>query len=76
MTGSEEIDVQVDEPPACGVCGQPTLLRIGFPSAWDNARGQEARGRREAPVCPRCERGVPAAENLLALFAVDARGGT
>lgn len=71
MTGREEIDVQVEEPPACGVCGQPTLLRVSFPSAWDNSRGQEVRGRREALLCPQCERGVPAAENLLAFFAVD-----
>ncbi|MFG2598607.1 DUF6300 family protein [Streptomyces sp. NPDC048462] len=71
MTGLEEIDVQVDGLPACGVCGQPPMLRVSFPSSWNNARGQEVSGRREALLCPRCERGAPSAENLLAFFAVD-----
>ncbi|MGN5633246.1 DUF6300 family protein [Streptomyces sp. AC154] len=65
----------MDEPPDCGVCGQPTLLRVSFPSAWNNARGQEVRGRREALLCPQCERGRPAAENVVALFAVDGQLG-
>ena len=48
-----------------------TLLLAQFSHSWTNARGEEVTGVREAVLCPACDRGEPAADELLAFFAVD-----
>ncbi len=72
MSGLEdEIVLQLDDPPNCTPCDGPALLMAQFSHSWKNARGEEVNGLRAAVLCPACDRGEPAADELLALFAVD-----
>ncbi|WP_328403965.1 DUF6300 family protein [Streptomyces sp. NBC_00390] len=67
----EEIVLQLDDPPNCTRCDGPCLLLATFSHSWTNARGEDVSGLREAVLCPECDRGEQAADELLALFAVD-----
>ncbi|MFE5489051.1 DUF6300 family protein [Streptomyces virginiae] len=70
-----EIEINLDDLPACTRClGQP-LLTACFPHSWLNTRGEQVTGVREAALCPQCHRGSPAADELQALFAVDEKVG-
>ncbi|WP_274558090.1 DUF6300 family protein [Streptomyces spiramyceticus] len=71
----EEIVLQLADPPNCPPCGGPGLLLAQFPHSWKNARGEDVNGLREAVLCPACDCGEPAADELLALFAVDDQVG-
>ncbi|MFJ5220966.1 DUF6300 family protein [Streptomyces sp. NPDC088354] len=72
MTSSDaEISLRLADTPPCPRCAGETLLQACFPHAWMNARGKEVRGLREAVLCPGCDRGEPAADELMALFLVD-----
>jgi len=51
------------------------LLLASFPSSWKNAHGEDVHGLREAALCPACDRDAAAADELLALFAVDGQVG-
>ncbi|MER7688701.1 DUF6300 family protein [Streptomyces sp. NPDC097610] len=68
---NDEVHLQVDQVPPCTRCGGAALLRARFPYSWNNARGETVAGIREAELCPACDHGQPAADELLALFAVD-----
>ena len=72
MSDQEEgIVLQLADPPNCPPCGGPGLLLAQFPHEWKNTRGEDVHGFREAVLCPECDLGGPAADELLALFAVD-----
>ena len=71
----EEIVLQLADPPNCARCGRPGLLLAQFPHSWKNARFEDVNGLREAVLCPACDRGEPAADELLALFTVDDQVG-
>lgn len=77
MAGSrvttDEIQLDTDDLPACGGCGGETLLLARFPHSWKNNAGEDVEGLGEATLCPGCDRGEPAADELLALFVVDER---
>lgn len=76
MSGQEEeIVLQIADPPNCSPCGGPGLLLAQFPYSWKNASGADVNGLREAVLCPACDWGEPAADESLALFAVDDQVG-
>lgn len=49
----------------------PTLLMAQFSHVWTNTRGEDVEGLREVALCPVCDRGQPAAEELLTLLAME-----
>ncbi|MET8678853.1 DUF6300 family protein [Streptomyces sp. NPDC004647] len=69
------IVLRITDPPNCARCEGPGLLLARFPDSWKNARSEDVRGLREAALCPACDRGGAAADELLALFAVDDQVG-
>lgn len=71
VTEAEEIILQLDTPLPCQRCGGASLLMARSPHTWKNTCGEQVHGVREAVLCPVCDCGEPAAEELLALFAVD-----
>ncbi|MGC5006138.1 DUF6300 family protein [Streptomyces sp. DT203] len=48
----------------------PGPVSARFPHSWKNASCEEVPGMREATLCPVCDRDEPAADKLLAFFAV------
>ncbi|MET9568521.1 DUF6300 family protein [Streptomyces virginiae] len=70
-----DIEIHLDDLPACAGCAGPPLLTARFPHSWLNTRGEEVKGVREVALCPQCDRGSPAADELQALFAVDEQVG-
>lgn len=72
MTSADrEIQIDLADVPACTRCGGPSLFSARFAHSWTNAGGQEVTGVREVVLCPECDRGEPAADELGAFFAVD-----
>ncbi|MFF3359294.1 DUF6300 family protein [Streptomyces sp. NPDC002917] len=66
----DEIVLQLADPPNCPRCGGPGPVSARFPHSWKNASCEEVPGMREATLCPVCDRDEPAADKLLAFFAV------
>ncbi|MGW6400275.1 DUF6300 family protein [Streptomyces sp. NPDC055134] len=66
-----DVIVQLDDVDACPACGEQRMLKAGFVHTWKNKQGGAISELREAALCPECDRGDPAADELLALFAVD-----
>ncbi|MGA5822168.1 DUF6300 family protein [Kitasatospora sp. NPDC094028] len=67
------IDVDLgDEPPQCMRCLGDGLLRVKFPPR-PGSLGAHTGGSVSHVLCPVCDRDVPQAAELLALFAVDDR---
>ncbi|MER7202987.1 hypothetical protein CG723_28010 [Streptomyces sp. CB01635] len=66
-----DVIIQLDDMDACRACGEQSVLKASFTQTWTNKRGEAMSGLCEAVLCPECERGTPAADELLALFAVD-----
>ncbi|WP_329453526.1 DUF6300 family protein (plasmid) [Streptomyces sp. NBC_01724] len=66
----DAIVLQLADPPNCPRCGEPGPVSAQFPHSWTNASGKEVPGIREAMLCPVCDRDEPAADRLLAFFAV------
>ncbi|MFE5199035.1 DUF6300 family protein [Streptomyces sp. NPDC056601] len=72
-TDENEIILQLDEVEDCPRCGGPSWLKARFAHEWTNGRGETVSGIREALLCPACDRGSQAADELIALFAIDDR---
>ncbi|MEJ8662194.1 DUF6300 family protein [Streptomyces sp. MS1.AVA.4] len=72
-THEEETLLALADPPVCDRCSSMTLLLAQFPHSWTKARGEDVNGVREAVLCPACDRGQPAADKLLELFAKDGK---
>ncbi|WP_331745892.1 DUF6300 family protein [Streptomyces virginiae] len=70
-----DIEINFDDLPACAGCAGQPLLSARFPHSWLNSRGEEVIGVREVALCPQCDRGSRAADELQALFAVDEQVG-
>ncbi|MEY2231361.1 DUF6300 family protein [Streptomyces sp. BF23-19] len=70
-----DIEINLDDLPACAGCAGQPLLTARFPHSWLNTRGDQVTGVREVALCPQCHRGSPAADELQALFAVDEQVG-
>ncbi|WP_432168644.1 DUF6300 family protein [Streptomyces sp. bgisy031] len=66
-----DVIVQLEGVEACPACGEQSTLKVSFVLTWTNMHGEVVSGPREAVLCPECDRGDPAADELLALFAVD-----
>ncbi|MGY4920292.1 DUF6300 family protein [Streptomyces sp. 900116325] len=66
----DEIVLQLADPPNCPRCGGSGPVSAQFPYSWTNASGEAVPGIREATLCPVCDRDEPAADRLLAFFAV------
>ncbi|MFF1593215.1 DUF6300 family protein [Streptomyces sp. NPDC058286] len=71
--GGEEILLNLDDVPPCTRCVSEALLRSHFSYSWQNASGEIVSGIRMAELCPSCDRGRPAADELLTLLTVDER---
>ncbi|MGW4517895.1 DUF6300 family protein [Streptomyces sp. NPDC004393] len=67
----ESILFKIEETPLCPRCGERTLLLVRYQHSWTNRRGEDVASRKEAALCPVCNREDQAATKLLALFAVD-----
>ncbi|MGW3627007.1 DUF6300 family protein [Streptomyces sp. NPDC000880] len=67
----EEILLQLANVPNCGPCGGPGLLLANLPHLWKNSRDEDVHGIRAAILCPACDAGEPATNELLTLFAAD-----
>ncbi|MFB7312536.1 DUF6300 family protein [Streptomyces sp. NPDC056192] len=65
-----EIVLQLADPPNCPRCGGPGPVSAQFPHSWTNASGEQVPGIREATLYRVCDRDEPAAEGLLAFFAL------
>ncbi|MGW6749701.1 DUF6300 family protein [Streptomyces sp. NPDC055006] len=70
-----DVVIQLDDVDACPACGEQRVLKASFVHTWKNMQGEAMSGLREAALCPECDRGTPAADELLALFAVDEKLG-
>ncbi|WP_406433624.1 DUF6300 family protein [Streptomyces sp. NBC_01589] len=70
MIDEDEIVLQLADPPDCARCGGAGLFSARFSHSWKNASCEEVPGMREATLCPVCDRDEPAADKLLAFFAV------
>ncbi|MFI6374768.1 DUF6300 family protein [Streptomyces sp. NPDC050546] len=71
----DQILCKVEDTPLCPQCAGSTLLLAQFPHSWRNGRSEDVSGVKEAVLCPGCHHGEPAADELIALFAVDDRLG-
>jgi hypothetical protein len=58
-------------PEMCRRCDGALLFSVQVPHSFVRPDGGEVHGRRTVPLCPRCERDVPAAQGLLAYFTVN-----
>lgn len=67
----EYILLNLDDVPPCTRCVSEALLRARFSHSWQNASGKIVSGIRTAELCPSCDRGRPAADELLTLLTVD-----
>lgn len=76
MTSHEQpIEITLAQPPDCGRCGGPSLLSARYPHTWQTSGGETIAGTREVALCPACDRRVPAADELRALFNSSDRMG-
>lgn len=65
-------DIQIlAAPEICRRCDGQLLFSVQVPHSFTRPDGGEVHGKRTVPLCPRCERDVPAAQGLLAYFAVN-----
>ncbi|MFB6851110.1 DUF6300 family protein [Streptomyces sp. NPDC001939] len=72
-SGDEDILLNLDDVPPCTRCVNDALLRARFSYSWKNASGEIVSGIRMAELCPACDQGRPAADELLTLLMVDER---
>ncbi|MFE6806797.1 DUF6300 family protein [Streptomyces sp. NPDC057681] len=72
---AEDILLNLDDVPPCTRCVSEALLRARFGYSWKNASGEIVSGIRTAELCPSCDQGRPAADELLTLLTVDERLG-
>ncbi|MFE5200292.1 DUF6300 family protein [Streptomyces sp. NPDC056601] len=61
----EDILLNLDDVPPCTRCVSEALLRARFSHSWQNASGNNVSGIRTAELCPSCDQGRPAADELL-----------
>jgi len=54
----------------CQICGSELLFAVRVPMQVEWTGGQSVTGSRTVTLCPRCHRSDPAAQGVLAFFAV------
>jgi hypothetical protein len=65
-----DIEIETSSSPHCPLCAQPALLVVRVPHAITRADGTTITGTRGVALCETCDRDDPAAQGLLAYFAL------
>ncbi|MGW4815204.1 DUF6300 family protein [Kitasatospora cineracea] len=70
-----EVKISVGDEPTCMLCLGPGLFAVRFPQTLPGSLGAQVGGSLSKVLCPQCDRDVPQAAELIALFAVDDQVG-